>query len=78
MELYLDKLYPEIIIFMGQWASNAFLWYIRIEVSDFNKGIITLMTKNRTVYTIPEIEVVYHAPGQNDTDPQRLIPNRRT
>ena len=46
MELYLSKLYPETIMIMGRWASSAFLRYIRIQVSDLSKGIITLMTKN--------------------------------
>ena len=45
MELYLAKVYPETIIIMGQWASSAFLRYIRIQVSDLSKGISTLKTK---------------------------------
>ena len=43
---------------MGGWASSAFLPYIRIQVSDLSKSIITLMTNNHAFYTIPEIEVV--------------------
>ena len=49
MELYLAKVYPETIMIMGRWASSAFLRYIRIQVSDLNKGIITLK-KNITIY----------------------------
>ena len=55
MELYLDKVYPEIIIIVGHWASSAFLRYIRIRVSDLNKGISDLMTNNHTFYTISKI-----------------------
>ena len=77
MELYLDKVYPETIMIMGRWASSAFLHYIRIPVSDLSKGISTRMTNNHSVYTIPEIEVVYHTPGQPDTDPQRLRLNKQ-
>ena len=62
---------------MGRWASSAFLRYIHIQVSDLRKVISNLMTKNHYFYTIPEIEVVYHTPGKNYTDPQRLILNRR-
>ena len=40
MELYLSKLYPETIMIMGRWASSAFLWYIRIQVSDLSKGSV--------------------------------------
>ena len=77
MELYLAKVYPETIMIMGRWASSAFLRYICIQVSDTSKGISTLMTNNHAFYTIPEIEVVYHTPGQTDTDPQRLRLNTR-
>ena len=31
------------------------------------------MTNNHAFYTILEIEVVYHTPGQTDTDPKILI-----
>ena len=76
MELCLAKVYPETIMIMGRWASSAFLMYIRIQVSDLSKGISTLMTNNHVFYTIPSIEVVYHTPGQPDTDPQRLRLNK--
>ena len=46
MELYLAKVYPEIVMIMGLLESSAFLQYIRIQVSDLSKGISTLMTKN--------------------------------
>ena len=62
---------------MGRWASSALLWYIRIQVSDLSKGISTLVTNNHAFYKIPEIEVVYHRPGQPDIDPQRLRLNKR-
>ena len=77
MELCLAKVYREKIMIMGRWASSAFLQYIRIQVSDLSKGISTLMKNNYALYTIPEIEVIYHKPGQPDTDPQRLRLNKR-
>ena len=52
MELYLAKVYPETIMIMGRWASSAFLMYIRIQVSNLSKGIITLVTNNHAFYTI--------------------------
>ena len=77
MELYLAKVYPDTIIIVGRWASSAFLRYIRIQVSDISKNISTLMKNNHAFYTIPEIEVVYHTPGQPDTEPQRLRQNKQ-
>ena len=77
MELYLAKVYPETIMIMGRWASSSFLPYIRIQVSDLSKVIRTLRTTNHAFYTIPEIEVVYHISGQNDTDTQRKSLNKR-
>ena len=58
MELYLDRVYPEIIMIMVRWASSAFLRYIRIQVSDLSKGISNFMKNNHAFYKIPEIEVV--------------------
>ena len=46
MELYMAKVYPETIIIMGQWEISVFLRYIRIQVIDLSKGIITLMKNN--------------------------------
>ena len=77
MELYMAKLSPEKIMIMGQWESSAFLQYIRIQVTDLSKGISNLMKTNHALYKIPEIEVVYHTPGQDNTDPQRLSLNIR-
>ena len=77
MELYLAKVYPETIMTMGRWARSAFLRYIHIQVSDLSKGISNLMTNNHALYMIPEIEVVYHTPGQPDTEPQMLRLNKR-
>ena len=55
MELYLAKVYPGTIMIMRRWASSAFLWYIRIQVSDIRKGISTLITHKHAFYTITEI-----------------------
>ena len=76
MKLYLAKVYPKTVMIMGRWASSAFLRYICIQVRDISKGISTLMKNNHAFYTIPEIEVVYHTPGQPNTDPQRLRLNK--
>ena len=53
MELYLSKAFPETIMIMGRLESKAFVWYIRIHVSDLSKGISTLMSNNHAFYTIP-------------------------
>ena len=54
MELFLAKVYLETIMIMGRWYSNAFLQYIRIQVSDFSKAISALMTNNQSLYKITE------------------------
>ena len=77
MELYLAKVYLETIMIMGWWSSSAFLRYILIQISNLSKDISTLMTTNNAFYTMPEIEVVYHTPGQNDTYQQSQSLNRR-
>ena len=77
MEIYLAKVYPETIMIMGRWASSDFLRYILIQVSEISKGISTLMTYNHAFYTIPEIEVFYHTPGQPNTYRQTMILNKR-
>ena len=72
MELFLEIFYPETIIIVGLWDSNAFLRYVLIQVSNLRKGIITLMTNKPVFYTEPEAEIFYHTPGKDDTEPFRL------
>ena len=59
MEHFLDKVYLETIMVMGRWGSSAFMWYIRIQVSDLSKGISNLMKNNHALYTILEIEFTH-------------------
>ena len=47
MELSLDKIEEETIIIIGRWDRNAFLWYIRILVSDLKEDISTLMNNKK-------------------------------
>ena len=39
MEFFLAWIYPETIMVIGRRSINAFLKYIRIQVSDLSKGI---------------------------------------
>ena len=77
MELYLAKVYSEKIMIMGRWTSSAFLWYIHIQVSELSKGISTFMKNKQAFYKIPETEAVYHTPGHNNIETQRLNLHRR-
>ena len=43
MEILLARVYPETIMIIGRWSSNAFLRYIRIQVTDLSKGISNLI-----------------------------------
>ena len=72
MEIFLAKVYPDTIMVMGRWASNAFLRYIRIQVSGLRKVIITLIAIKQAFYTILEADIVYHTPGQDKTEQHRL------
>ena len=76
MELFLERVYPETIMIIGTWYSNAFLWYIRIQVSDISSGISDLMVSPRAFYTIPGAEVIYYAPGQLGVQSHRLNPQQ--
>ena len=76
MELYLTKVCPETIMVMGRWSSNAYFWYIRIQISDLSKGISTLIINKQTFYTIPVTEFFYHTPGHDNKEPKRLNLNR--
>ena len=77
MEIFIENLYSKIIMIMRRWASNAFLWYIRIQVRNLSKGISTLMTIKHAFYTIIEAEIVNHIPRQDDTEPHRMYLHRR-
>ena len=77
MEIFIAKVYPETIMIMWQWDSNAFLSYILIQVGDLIKGIIAFMKNKQAFYTIPEADIVYHTPVQDNTEPHRLNLYRR-
>ena len=55
MELFLVRVYPETIMIMGRWSSNAFLGYIWIKVINLRKSISALMIGTHALYTIPEV-----------------------
>ena len=83
MELFLARVYPETIMIIGRWSRNAFLQYIRIQVTNLSKVISNLMVSTRSFYTIPESEVIYYTPGQprvqsHRLNPQRVITNNTT
>ena len=44
MEIFLAVVYPEIIMIIGRWSRNSFLWYIQIKFSEIRKCISDLMT----------------------------------
>ena len=59
IELFLTRVYPETIMIIGRWASNALLRYIWIQVSNLSKGISDLIVSTRGFYKITEAEVIY-------------------
>ena len=76
MELFLSRVYPETIIIIRWWSRNAFLRYIRIQVSDLSNGISDLMVSTQSFYTITESEVIYYTSGQPRFQSHRLNPQR--
>ena len=76
MELSIQILYSETIMSIGIWYRNAFVRYIRIQVSNLSKRIRDLMVSIRDFYTVPETEVIYYTPGQPVLQYHRLNPHR--
>ena len=57
---------------IGQWSSNYFLWYIRIQVRNPRKGISDLTVTTQVFYQITEAEVTYYTMGQPGIQSHRL------
>ena len=72
--VFLARVYLELIVIIGRWYSNSFLWYIQIQVSELSKGVSNLMVSNIAFYTIPKVEVIYYTPGQPGVQSHRLNP----
>ena len=53
LEIFLARVYPEIIMIIGLCSRNSFLRYIRIQVSNLSKGIRDIMVSTRAFYRIP-------------------------
>ena len=76
MELFLARVYPEMITVIWRWSSNAFLRYIHIKASDPSKGISDLMAGMKAFYPIQEAEVIYYTPWKSITQIYRLHTQR--
>ena len=59
MEIFQDQLYLGTIMIMGRWPRNAFLCYIRIQVSYLRKLISALIIITHAFYKIPEAGDIY-------------------
>ena len=53
MELFLASVYTETIMTIGKCSRNSFLWYIQIQVRNFNKGISDVVVSTRLILTTP-------------------------
>ena len=53
MFLYLNQTRSDKIMVQGRWKSQAFLRYIRTQVSEFSAGLSLTMLKNTDFFTIP-------------------------
>ena len=76
MELSMAWIYLETIMIFGRWSRNEFLRYLRIQVSDLNKGTGDLIVTTQAFYTIPEPETIYYTLGKPCIKYQRLSTQR--
>ena len=76
MELFLARVYPEMITVIWRWSSNAFLWYIQIKASNPSKGISDLIAGMKAFYPIQEAELVFYTPCQSITQSYMLHTQR--
>ena len=54
MFLYLSGVRSDRIMFQGRWLSQAFLTYIRPQVSAFSAGLSEKMLEGGSFYTVPD------------------------
>ena len=54
MFLTLNGTYPEIVQLQGRWKSQSFMDYIRPQISDFSRGLSTIMMHGTDFYTVPD------------------------
>ena len=54
MFLYLNHTRSDKIMLQGRWLSQAFLDYIRPQVSAFSAGLSEIMLENGSFYTVPD------------------------
>jgi hypothetical protein len=53
MAMYLAGVPIFTIMLLGRWSSDAFMRYIRKQVSEFSAGVSSKMTQNEAFFTIP-------------------------
>jgi hypothetical protein len=63
MAMYLGECPVYTIMLIGQWSSNAFLWYIRKQVIEFSLNVSKRMLTFQTYQRIPNFE---HQVSAND------------
>ena len=54
MFLHLNGIRSDKIMLQGRWRSTAFLTYIRVQVTEFSRGLSDQMNKTKDFYTVPE------------------------
>ena len=66
MEFFQERLYPETIKRIGRLSSNTFFIYVRLQVRNLRKGISDIIISTKIFYTIPETEIIYYTPGEEE------------
>jgi hypothetical protein len=69
MAMYLNGIPVYTIMLLGRWSSDAFLWYIRKQVTEFSKGVARRMIQ-RPVY--------HHVSHATREDPRTHNPQSST
>jgi len=76
MFLYTQYVRTDKIMMQGRWLSDSFLTYIRKQVTEFSKGLSSLMINtNNEYFTVPELEREdLHDVVTNPDDPRTRHP----
>ena len=60
MGMYLNQVPVYAIMLLGRWSSDAFLRYIRKQVTEFSNNVSRQMIRNATYYQVPDHQPVNH------------------
>jgi hypothetical protein len=75
MAMYLGKCPVYMIMLIGRWSSNAFLWYVSKQVMEFSHNVSKRMLQFQNYCHIPNFE---HQIAANDPPIRNDLNNAKT